>query len=67
MHLVMPGYIGNFYIMQVALTCAQSSKIATANLSTQIHQDIRLWRILRVKITTRPINSPRLSTRMRPK
>ena len=41
MHLVVPGSIGHFYAIQVALTRAQSAKNTTANQSAQFHQDIK--------------------------
>ena len=37
MHLAVPGGIGNFFTMQVTLTCARSAMNATANLSNRFH------------------------------
>ena len=53
MHLVVLGGIGNFYTMQVALTCAWDVKNAMANLSSWFHQDSKFWWSLCVKMTTR--------------
>ena len=52
MHLSVPGSIGHFYAMQVALTHNRAAKNATANLSTRFHQDIKFWWSLCVKMTT---------------
>ena len=52
MHLAVPGVIGHFYAMQVALTHNRAAKNATANLSTWFHQDIKFWWSLCVKMTT---------------
>ena len=55
MHLVVLGGIGNFYTMQVALTCAWDVKNAMANLSSWFHQDSKFWWSLCVKMKTRLI------------
>ena len=54
MRLAMPGAIGHFCTMQVTLTYAREAKRAAANLSTQFHQDIKLWRNLCANMTDRP-------------
>ena len=41
-----PGAIGNFYTMQVALTSAQSAKHATAYLSARFYQDVHFYQEL---------------------
>ena len=54
MHLAVPGGIGYFYVMQVALVHARAAKIPAANLSARCHQDINSWRNLCTDMTDRP-------------
>ena len=54
MHLAVPGAIGNFYDMQVALTHTQAEKRPAANLSAQFHQDIKFWSNLCAEMTDSP-------------
>ena len=55
MHLALPGGIGHFCTMQVALTCSQAAKNATYNISARFHEDNKFWWSLCVKMKTRLI------------
>ena len=51
MHLAVPGAIGHFYHIQMALTKANRR---TAYLSKGFHQDVAHWRLLCSRMTQRP-------------
>ena len=53
MHLAIPGAIGNFYHIQMALTKANRR---TAYLSKDFHRDITHWRLLCARMQHRPTN-----------
>ena len=51
MHLAVPGAIGHFYYMQMALTKANKR---TAYLSDAFHQEVTYWCSLIEEMKTRP-------------
>ena len=54
MNFAMPGAIGHFYAMQVALTHARAGKRLAENISARFHQDIKFWGNLCADMTYRP-------------
>ena len=46
MHLAIPGAVGNFYHLQMALTAANHASRAIAYLSKIFHRDVKFWQSL---------------------
>ena len=53
-YLAIPGGIGHFYGMQVALTHHQTEKRPAANLYALFHQDRKFWSNLCANMIDRP-------------
>ena len=66
MHLTIPGVVGHFYHLQMALTAANHVRRATAYLSKDFYRDVQFWKYLCVDMGSRPTfvaqNSQRLAT-----
>ena len=54
MHLVLPGAVGNFHHLQMALMAANHASRATAYLSKDFHRDVQFWKFLCVHMSSRP-------------
>ena len=46
MHLDIPGSVGHFYHLQMALTAAHQASQATYYLSKSFHRDVKFWQSL---------------------
>ena len=44
MHLAIPGALGHFYHLQMALTAFIHASRATAYLSKDFHRDLQFWK-----------------------
>ena len=54
MHLTVPGAIGKFYSMQVALTRDRASNRTTSYLLARLQHDVHFWRCLYEAMDTHP-------------
>ena len=54
MHLAIPGDVGYFYHLQMALTAAKHDSRATAYLSKSFHRDVIIWKSLCADMGSRP-------------
>ena len=54
MHLVIPGAVGHFYHLQMALTATNYAIRATAYILKDFHRDVQFWQSLCVDMVSRP-------------
>ena len=54
MHLAIPGAVGHFYHIQMALTAANHASRATAYLSKYFHRDVQFWKSLCTDMDSQP-------------
>ena len=54
MHLAIPGDVGHFYHLQMALTAANHASRAIDYLSKSFHRDVKFWQSMCVDVVSWP-------------
>ena len=54
MHLAIPGAMGYFYHLQMALTASNHASRSTAYPFKDLHRDVQFWRYLFVDMVSQP-------------
>ena len=64
MHLAIPGAVGHFYHLQMALTAANHASQATSYLYKGFLRDVRFWKSMCVDMSSRPTFSAEIVQRL---